>query len=187
MTHTGAAAPVDRAFGAEARMRDEEQQTPAEELWWLLMQVGTQVRRVAERRLSAARSSPDQVQALQAIAARQPLTVGEVARAMGLERNSASQLVERLVQQGLVERERSLSDRRQVFVSVSAEGQQALDATAPSVRALAAELLGAIGEGQIREAAGALRAMRESAGALLHGAGLDAAAVSVPVEISAAG
>ncbi len=165
-------------------MGQQEQQTPAEELWWLLMQVGTLVRRVAERRLSSARTSPDQVQALQAIAARQPLTVGEIARAMGLERNSASQLVERLVQQGLVERERSLTDRRQVFVSVSEEGRLALEAAAPSVRALAAELLGAIGDGQIREAAATLRAMRESAGALLQGAPADAAPSRI--EISAA-
>ncbi|HLZ69725.1 MAG TPA: MarR family transcriptional regulator [Dehalococcoidia bacterium] len=166
-------------------MRDEEQQTPAEELWWLLMQVGTQVRRVAERRLSAARSSPDQVQALQAIAARQPLTVGEVARAMGLERNSASQLVERLVQQGLVERERSLSDRRQVFVSVSDAGRQAIADSAPSIRALAAELLGTIGETQLRDAAAVLRAMRDGAGTLLQGAAPEPA--PAPVEVSAAG
>lgn len=166
-------------------MGQQEQQTPAEELWWLLMQVGTLVRRVAERRLSSARTSPDQVQALQAIAARQPLTVGEIARAMGLERNSASQLVERLVQQGLVERERSLTDRRQVFVSVSEEGRQALAAAAPSVRALATELLGTIGDGQIREAAGTLRAMRETAGALLQGPPAEPA--QAPVEISAAG
>ncbi|HZQ37278.1 MAG TPA: MarR family transcriptional regulator [Dehalococcoidia bacterium] len=166
-------------------MGQQDQQTPAEELWWLLMQVGTLVRRVAERRLSSARSSPDQVQALQAIAARQPLTVGEIARAMGLERNSASQLVERLVQQGLVERERSLSDRRQVFVSVSEEGRLALEAAAPSVRALATELLGAIGDGQIREAAATLRAMRESAGALLQGTSVEPG--PSPIEISAAG
>jgi DNA-binding MarR family transcriptional regulator len=166
-------------------MGQQEQQTPAEELWWLLMQVGTLVRRVAERRLSSARTSPDQVQALQAIAARQPLTVGEIARAMGLERNSASQLVERLVQQGLVERERSLSDRRQVFVSVSEEGRLALEAAAPSVRALAEELLGAIDDGQIREAAATLRAMRESAGALLQGSLIES--VPSPIEVSAAG
>lgn len=166
-------------------MGQQEQQTPAEELWWLLMQVGTLVRRVAERRLSSTHTSPDQVQALQAIAARQPLTVGEIARAMGLERNSASQLVERLVQQGLVERERSLSDRRQVFVSVSRQGQQALQAAAPSVRALAAELIGTISDGQLREAAGTLRAMRESAGALLQGTTVEPE--SSPIEISAAG
>ncbi len=166
-------------------MGQEEQQTPAEELWWLLMQVGTLVRRVAERRLSSARSSPDQVQALQAIAARQPLTVGEIARAMGLERNSASQLVERLVRQGLVERERSLSDRRQVFVTVSHAGRSAIEASAPSIRALADELLGAVSEAQIREAAEALRAMRDSAGTLLQGTGADAE--PAPIEISAAG
>ncbi|HEY7293825.1 MAG TPA: MarR family transcriptional regulator [Dehalococcoidia bacterium] len=165
-------------------MREDRQQTPPEELWWLLMQVGTLLRRVAERRLSLARISPDQVQALQAIAAQQPLTVGEIARAMGLERNSASQLVDRLVRQGLVERERSLADRRQVFVTVSESGHLALEATAPAVRALASDLLGAIGEAQIRDAAGVLRAMRESAGALLQ-AGGDAEAAEL--EASAAG
>jgi len=56
-----------------------------EDFWWLLMQVGTLSRRVAERRLASASTSPDQVQALRAIKARDRMTVGELARSMGLE------------------------------------------------------------------------------------------------------
>jgi hypothetical protein len=68
---------------------------------------------------------------------------------------------------------------------VSQDGKLALAAAAPSVRALAAELLGPVGEAQIREAAAALRAMRDGAGALLQ-SGMVETGVT-PVEVSAAG
>ena len=139
-----------------------------EDFWWLLMQVGTLSRRVAERRLASASTSPDQVQALRAINARDSLTVGELARSMGLERNSASQLAERLVQQKLIERVRSTGDRRQVFVAISEDGRALLNASEPDTTGLADELLAGLSQSQIDDSARVLETIREAAGEVLR-------------------
>lgn len=134
-----------------------------EEFWWLLMQVGHLSRRVAERWLASASTSPDQLQALRVVHARARVTVGELARSMGLERNSASQLVERLVQDGLASRERSTSDRRQVFVTLSPRGESLLGGTAAEADALAADLLASVSATELRASAQVLAAIRERA------------------------
>lgn len=141
-----------------------------EDFWWLLMQVGTLSRRVAERRLAAASTSPDQVQALRAISSRDRMTVGDLARAMGLERNSASQLAERLVQQKLIERVRSTGDRRQVFVALSEDGKALLEASEPDTSGLADELLAGLSPAQINASSRVLEMIREAAGEVLRGA-----------------
>jgi DNA-binding MarR family transcriptional regulator len=132
-----------------------------EELWWLMLQVSALGRRVAERRFFSIGTSPDQVQALRAIGYQQSITVGALARLMGLERNSASQLVERLVRQDLVERERSHLDRRQVFVRLSSEGRAMLASAEPEVWSLTGELLAGVKPSQIRDAVYVLSSMRE--------------------------
>jgi len=139
-----------------------------EDFWWLLMQVGTLIRRVAERRLASASTSPDQVQALRAINARDRMTVGELARSMGLERNSASQLAERLVQQKLIERVRSTGDRRQVFVALSQDGRALLNASEPDTTGLVDELLAGLSQSQVDDSAGVLETIREAAGEVLR-------------------
>ncbi len=140
-----------------------------EEFWWLLVQVGALSRRVAERRLAASSTSPDQVQALRAIGSHERMTVGELAHAMGLERNSASQLAERLVQQNLIERVRSTSDRRQVLVALSEGGREVLQASEPDATGLAGELLVNLSSQQIAESARVLEMIRDSASRVLHG------------------
>ena len=134
----------------------------------MLMQVGTLSRRVAERRLASAGTSPDQVQALRAIYARDRMTVGELARSMGLERNSASQLAERLVQQELIERVRSTGDRRQVFVALSQDGRALLNASEPDTTGLTDELLAGLSQSQIDDSARVLETIREAAGEVLR-------------------
>jgi DNA-binding MarR family transcriptional regulator len=151
------------------KARSSDKQSVSEDLWWLLMQVGALGRRVAERRLSASSTSPDQVQALRAIAARTSITVGELAHAMGLERNSASQLAERLVQQNLIARERSTHDRRQVYISLSDAGRAVLNASQPHTSALTADLFARLTPTQIADSAAVLDAIRQSASQVLQG------------------
>lgn len=148
---------------------DAAPETTKEDFWWLLVQVGALSRRVAERRLAVSSTSPDQVQALRAIGNHERLTVGELAHAMGLERNSASQLAERLVQQDLIERVRSTSDRRQVFVALSAAGRAMLQSSEPGATDLASELLLNLSSRQIAESAHVLEMIRDSASIVLHG------------------
>jgi DNA-binding MarR family transcriptional regulator len=94
--------------------------------WLLLLRVASETRRAADRAFASSGSSCDQVQALLALQDQQ-LTVSDLAHDLGLERNSASQLVERLVQRGLTSRERSDVDRRQVILMLTPLGQRALD------------------------------------------------------------
>ena len=60
--------------------------------------------------------------------AAEPLTMGELAEALGMTPSSASQLVERLVRLGLVERLREEDDRRVVRVVVTAGARRKFDA-----------------------------------------------------------
>lgn len=154
----------------EGSLQSTAADQPAGEFWWLLMEVANLSRRLAERRLAQTHTSPDQIHALRAIASRERMTVGEIADAVGLERNSASQLVGRLVQQGLVRRDRSTIDRRQAFVSVSDAGNELLTTGEPNALALARELLAEVSRDRVEDAVRVLREVREGAGRLMIGA-----------------
>ncbi len=53
-------------------------------------------------------------------------TIGEIARRLHVVHHSAVELVDRLEEQGLVQRRRGLIDRRQVIVSLTAKGERVL-------------------------------------------------------------
>lgn len=73
-----------------------------------------------------------QVAALEAIARLQPVTMGELARSIHLSQATLSGVLFRLESRRLVARTRSESDRRNVVVQLTEEGQSALK-TAPSL------------------------------------------------------
>jgi len=56
-----------------------------------------------------------------------PLTISELAAALGVSPPSASTMVDRLVEKGLLSREPSRKDRRKVLVSVSPEALKKID------------------------------------------------------------
>ena len=130
-----------------------------EVLWWLLQEVAVACRRASDRQLAAAGTSSDQVQALRLLGAGE-LTVGALSRQLGLERNSGSQLVERLVQRGLVERVRSHDDRRRVGITISAAGRQLLGQAQPVAAAVAGTLLAGLPENELAAATRVLLALR---------------------------
>ncbi|HLZ70224.1 MAG TPA: MarR family transcriptional regulator [Dehalococcoidia bacterium] len=152
--------PADLENGATA---GEGEDPPAEEFWWLLMEVANLSRRLSERRLARIHTTPDQIHALHIITLREQMTVGELAAALGLEQNSGSQLVERLVQRGLVKRDRAPEDRRQSLITVSDEGRALLLAGEPDAELLMEELCSELPPEQIRQSAGLLRRMRANA------------------------
>ncbi|HEY7293830.1 MAG TPA: MarR family transcriptional regulator [Dehalococcoidia bacterium] len=145
--------PPDRDSAAD-------EATPAGDFWWLLMEVANLSRRLTERRLARIHTTPDQIHALRIIALRDHMTVGELAAALGLEQNSGSQLVERLVQRGLVNRDRAPADRRQSLITVSAEGRELLLAGEPDAEELAEELLAHLPADQVQHSASVLRSIR---------------------------
>jgi len=85
----------------------------------------------------AAGIEPQQYQALLAVrgaADGKAMTVGELAEELLIRPHSAVGLVTRLEKQGLVARERSASDRRQVFVALTPRGLDLLAGLAAAHR-----------------------------------------------------
>jgi DNA-binding MarR family transcriptional regulator len=81
--------------------------------------------------------TPRQYQALLAIKGfpgRDSATVGELAEQLQIAHHSAVGLVDRLVVQGLVVRESSTQDRRQVYVNLTPRGAEVLDKLASAHR-----------------------------------------------------
>jgi DNA-binding MarR family transcriptional regulator len=73
--------------------------------------------------------------------AREPGTVGQVARRLGTSKQAVSRLAERLVGLGYCDRRRGESNRRQVTLSVTAEGAEAATALQAGIEAADAVLM----------------------------------------------
>jgi DNA-binding MarR family transcriptional regulator len=84
----------------------------------------------SETAAQAAGITPQQHQALLAIKGfpgRDRITVGELAERLQLRHHSVVGLIDRLVLEGLVARVQSASDRRQVLVCLSRQGEKMLE------------------------------------------------------------
>jgi DNA-binding MarR family transcriptional regulator len=68
----------------------------------------------------------------------------ELGEALGMDANMVVLLLNELEDRGYVERRRDPEDRRRHRVEITAEGQAALDRTAPGRRAIEEEILGAL-------------------------------------------
>jgi DNA-binding MarR family transcriptional regulator len=75
----------------------------------------------SERAASETGLRPQQHQALLAIkgAPNQQVTIGILAERLGIRHNSAVELIDRLIMNGLVERRQNPSDRREVLVDLT--------------------------------------------------------------------
>ncbi len=89
-----------------------------------------QFQRFSENAAQAVGLTPHQHQALLAIKGfpgRDRLTLGELAERLQIRHHSAVGLADRLVAQGLVVRQPSRTDRRQVYVTLSRKGLDILE------------------------------------------------------------
>lgn len=75
-----------------------------------------------------------QMRALRKITDHPDCTMGELARSLGVRMSTATGLVDRLIQRGLVEREASQEDRRVILVRLSGRGRRAHHAIQRKVR-----------------------------------------------------
>jgi DNA-binding MarR family transcriptional regulator len=97
-----------------------------------LAELRYQIRRFLRAREVAARSaglSPQQYLLLlqiKGLQGRRPATVGVLAERLQIKHHAAVQLVDRLAEQGMVERQRTASDRRAVVVALRPAGAAAL-------------------------------------------------------------
>lgn len=75
-------------------------------------------------------------------------TVGELAERMQIRHHSSVELIDRLTEQGLVQRRRSEQDRRQVLVALTARGERILRELSihhrEELQAIAPQLIGAL-------------------------------------------
>lgn len=86
--------------------------------------------RYAEERARAAGITPQQHILLLAVRGHGSypnITIGDVAERLQVRHHSASRLVERCVQRGLLDRQADPADRRKALVSLTAEGQRILN------------------------------------------------------------
>jgi len=97
-----------------------------------LAELRYQIRRFLRFSEQAARSAgvePQQYQLLLALKglpeARKP-TIGELAERLQLQHNSTVELINRLVERGLVERQRDESDQRHAIISLTFQGEHLL-------------------------------------------------------------
>lgn len=85
---------------------------------------------------------------LEAVSHRSGLTQTDLVRATGIDRSTLADLVSRMTAKGLLDRERSTIDARAMAVSLSAEGQAALDAARPKVEAADKRILALLPKGK---------------------------------------
>jgi DNA-binding MarR family transcriptional regulator len=84
--------------------------------------------------------TPRQFAVLSAVSAKEGLTQSAIMDATGIDRSSTSDLVRRLVENGLLQRRRPRGDARSYAIRLTANGRQRLAAGAPADRAATATL-----------------------------------------------
>lgn len=96
----------------------------AEELRYLILAIQREGNRTLAADLRSLGLTPSQAEVLRVLADHQPLTLTGLGELLICEHGTnPSRLVDRLVSAGLVRRETSLGDRRQVTLSLTAEGE----------------------------------------------------------------
>jgi DNA-binding MarR family transcriptional regulator len=77
------------------------------------------------RALAHLRLGPSQVRLLRVLAGRPNVRQGELARATGMDPSAASRALNSLISLGYVRRARSVADRRELLVGLTADGRRA--------------------------------------------------------------
>lgn len=95
--------------------------------------------------------SGSQLWILQEIARTPEVGVSEVAERLHIHQSTCSQLVEKLVNRGLLQKQRSQSDQRRVGLSLSAEGQAVLARAPGPAQGVLPEALAGLPDGALRD------------------------------------
>jgi DNA-binding MarR family transcriptional regulator len=105
-----------------------------------------------------------QYRALVVLASRGPQRMVDLAKALGVTPSTAGRMSDRLLRKGLIRRHRARADRREVQVSLTAEGREVVDEATGRRRALLAAILGRMTARDQSAVAAALRAFADAAG-----------------------
>jgi len=108
-------------------------------------------------------SSP-QLRALVLVATRADVNVSAVAAALDVHPSNATRLLDRLVQAGLLRRSESSTDRRNLVLTLTAEGSQLVSSVMQHRRTAYRRILQTMTRSQRHRLGGALDAFAEAAG-----------------------
>jgi MarR family 2-MHQ and catechol resistance regulon transcriptional repressor len=111
--------------------RDEEQEL-ALKLFVVLTRAHTAVARITEQDIARLGFSPGEFAILEALYHRGPLLLGEVQRKVLVSSGGVTYLVDRLVAQGLVERQECPTDRRARYAALTSSGEELIGRAFPS-------------------------------------------------------
>lgn len=90
---------------------------------------------------------------------REPLSVADIARAMGITRQSVQRIADLMAEQGLAEYVPNPAHRRAKLLKLTAEGDAALDRIRPAQKVAAERLVEALGETELRDTVDRLRSL----------------------------
>jgi DNA-binding MarR family transcriptional regulator len=108
-------------------------------------------RRAMVKDMHACGQSPAQLHVLGLLNEIGPTTVSHIAMQLGVTPPSASSIVDRMVDSGLVERHRSEEDRRVVTVSLAAPGREALQTSVGGRRGMLERVLSQLSDDELRD------------------------------------
>jgi DNA-binding MarR family transcriptional regulator len=112
--------------------------------WYRLGRVLASRRLAASLHGSVGRLTPSKLRALDVLADAGSIRTSDLARRIGVDETTATRLVDRLEQLGLVERGRSDTDRRVTLVSLAATGRETVAEIAEQRRRFFADVLTAL-------------------------------------------
>jgi DNA-binding MarR family transcriptional regulator len=119
--------------------------------------------------------TPPQLMVLSTLSGADEATPTTIARAVGVSQATATALIDKLAQRGFVRRRRGETDRRQVWVSLTAEGRDAWEAAPDPLQVRFAERLDALPDWEqamivaaLERVAALMDAAEDDAAPLLH-------------------
>lgn len=108
------------------------------------------------------RLTPRQYEVLKTVAAASEPSQTQLVGLTGIDRSTLADIVRRLVERGLLVRTRTKTDARRYAVSLTQDGQEALDETLPAVASTNERLLAAVPEKEREDFVNHLTALIEA-------------------------
>jgi DNA-binding MarR family transcriptional regulator len=135
---------------------------PNRQLEFLLAEVVRLQLRIYNRRFRATGLNQSQVAALVHLDRGEELSQSELAARLGMRKAATGTLVDGLESKSLVERTRSLSDRRLQLVSITEEGQRLVDEVDHMAKGLGTELRRGVSRGERAQLISILQRLRSN-------------------------
>jgi DNA-binding MarR family transcriptional regulator len=152
------------AFGEDSMRPEPRGDADSLRLWLRLFATANLVEAELARRLRAefATTLPRFDLMAQLAKSQEPLALGEISRRLMVTNGNVTGLVDRLVEDGLVERRTAPEDRRSAVVSFTESGRASFDEMAQAHRRWVEELFGGLDEGERADLSRLLSAARRS-------------------------